>query len=164
MKARPAAALLAALAGACICAVVKASDFYDDFDASPPPSSNKARAFQPPSGRPGTTHKTMTFDFFYQDHYYIEIIALTYFAAFVINFVLGRTANEKIALAWAREYCSEGALLEKNFSLLGPGYTDNRQEMLMKHSHSQFQLWASGRRCAAATSWQLVVCLMSSIP
>lgn len=80
-----------------------------------------------------------------QEHYYFEIAAAVCLVIYAINVFVGKSSNEAIALAWARAYVSEGGVLEKNFSLLGPGDLDDG-EVLMKESQSQFKFYASGRR------------------
>lgn len=115
---------------------------FDELDPLEWPST-------PSKSRPARQAPFLALGLAQQSHYWIEVFAIAYLVAFAVNFFIGRSANERTALAWAREFCSEGGLLPANFSLLGPGYSDNRQEILMKHSQSQFHLWASGRRYAS---------------
>ena len=82
-----------------------------------------------------------------QEHYYFEAAFLVFLVFYGINVYIGRTKNEQIALSWAGEYCGDKCLFHNNFTQLGPGDSEDG-EMLMKHSQNNFQLYASGRRCA----------------
>jgi len=77
--------------------------------------------------------------------YVFEAAMVAFLAAYIVNFFLGKRKNEAVALEWANAFCSEGAVMERNFSLLGPGDTEEG-EIMMKDSHSIFKFYASGRR------------------
>lgn len=91
----------------------------------------------------GTAFKLRT-----PETYYPEAFFLILLIAYAINFWRGRRINDAIVLDWASQFCKTGTLLDRNFALVGPGYNDDGEELVMKNSHSEFQLWASGRRCA----------------
>jgi hypothetical protein len=76
----------------------------------------------------------------------MEIVAITCIFVFLVNYLRGRRVNEALALCWAHEFCTNGAVLDRNFALLGPGHGDPGEKMLMKQSQDQFEIWASGRR------------------
>ena len=40
---------------------------------------------------------------------------------YAVNIYLGRKQNDEVALAWAAQFCDDGAVLDRNFSLLGTG-------------------------------------------
>lgn len=80
--------------------------------------------------------------------YYPEAFFLLLLIVYAINFWRGRRINDAIVFDWATQFCKSGTLLDRNFALVGPGYNDDGEELVMKNSHSDFQLWASGRRCA----------------
>lgn len=80
-----------------------------------------------------------------QEHYYYEMLAGAMLVLYAVNVFIGKQRNEAIALAWARNFVSEGAVFEKNFSLLGVGDADDG-EVLLKESQSIFKFYASGRR------------------
>lgn len=42
-------------------------------------------------------------------------------ALYGINIFIGRKRNDTIALAWAKQFCDDGAVLDRNFSLIGTG-------------------------------------------
>jgi hypothetical protein len=42
-------------------------------------------------------------------------------ALYAVNIYLGRKKNDQVALAWAAQFCDDGAVLDRNFSLLGTG-------------------------------------------
>jgi hypothetical protein len=44
---------------------------------------------------------------------------VVFLLAFLVNIWLGKKKNETLALAWARAFCQDGALLDRQFSLLG---------------------------------------------
>ncbi|GAB4817243.1 hypothetical protein N2152v2_004289 [Parachlorella kessleri] len=79
------------------------------------------------------------------DNYYREVAVLVLMAVYVANIVYGRAVNERLAIAWTAEIVKSGGVLDRNFSLLGPGDT-NAGEVLLKESMHEFKLWASGRR------------------
>ena len=57
----------------------------------------------------------------------------------------GRNQNEAIVLDWAKTCCSEGGILERNFSVLGPE-ENSGPEIILKDSMRDYKLHASGRR------------------
>ena len=59
----------------------------------------------------------------------VEVAGLFFVGAFLLNMLLGTGANEKIAIAWAKTFCEDGLLLERNFAQLavkGHGATEVR--------------------------------------
>lgn len=81
-----------------------------------------------------------------QEHYYFEAAFAVFLVLCVINVLIGRRSNEKIAQSWVQEFAGPGSILESNFSLLGSG-DHGSARMLMKQSQNNFQFYASGRRC-----------------
>lgn len=81
-----------------------------------------------------------------QTNYVLEVVAVLFLICFGLNVLYGKRQNEKLALSWALEFCRPGAVIEKNFSLLGPGDSDTQKEILIKRSQNQYLFWASGRR------------------
>ncbi|KAI7840816.1 hypothetical protein COHA_005462 [Chlorella ohadii] len=79
------------------------------------------------------------------DSWLLEIVALSFLLAFLVNLVIGRRRNERLALAWTAELVAPDGVLDRNFALLGPGDTA-AGEVLLKDSMHSFKLWASGRR------------------
>lgn len=49
-----------------------------------------------------------------------------------INIFRGRKANDAVALAWVTQFCEDGAVLDRNFSLLGTG--NNSGEVWVAHT------------------------------
>ncbi len=41
--------------------------------------------------------------------------------AYSINLFFGKKENDALALAWAQQFCEDGAVLDRNFALIGPG-------------------------------------------
>eukprot|EP00271_Cylindrocystis_brebissonii_P011871 TRINITY_DN29859_c0_g1_i1.p1 TRINITY_DN29859_c0_g1~~TRINITY_DN29859_c0_g1_i1.p1 ORF type:complete len:533 (+),score=90.73 TRINITY_DN29859_c0_g1_i1:32-1600(+) len=75
----------------------------------------------------------------------IEGATVIFLILYGINFWFGKQANEKVAVAWARQFAAENSVFEKNFSLLGTG--DGVDEPLItKDTQNTFKFYASGRR------------------
>jgi hypothetical protein len=87
-----------------------------------------------------------------QEHFYFEAAFSVFLLLCVINVLIGRRSNEKLAQKWALQFAGPGSILENNFSLLGTG---DASGLLMKQSQNNFQFYASGRRWAhGCNSWQ----------
>mmetsp|Transcript_12122 Transcript_12122/g.34110 ORF Transcript_12122/g.34110 Transcript_12122/m.34110 type:complete len:451 (+) Transcript_12122:188-1540(+) len=74
--------------------------------------------------------------------YFLEAVMVCVFILYAVKFITGKLHNEAIAVEWANAFCSEGAVLERNFSLLG----QVEGQILTKEGHSTFKFYASGRR------------------
>eukprot|EP01024_Parvocaulis_polyphysoides_P026326 TRINITY_DN24013_c0_g1_i5.p1 TRINITY_DN24013_c0_g1~~TRINITY_DN24013_c0_g1_i5.p1 ORF type:complete len:444 (-),score=81.95 TRINITY_DN24013_c0_g1_i5:504-1805(-) len=81
-----------------------------------------------------------------QEHWYFEILAVAFLILYALNIWRGGRQNESIAIAWANAFCMEGMLMPKNFSLLGPGDSEDDGEILMRESKNIYKFYASGRR------------------
>jgi hypothetical protein len=81
----------------------------------------------------------------HQDSWVLEGAAIAFLLAFLVNMLIGRRRNERLALAWTAELVAPDGVLDRNFALLGPGDTA-AGEVLLKDSMHSFKLWASGRR------------------
>ncbi|KAF5829670.1 hypothetical protein DUNSADRAFT_15669 [Dunaliella salina] len=75
-----------------------------------------------------------------------ECGAVAVIAFFIANAFRGAGLNKQYAQAWVEAFASPGSLLEKNFSLLGPGDSDKKEEPLMKEAFHCYKFYASGRR------------------
>nr|XP_043619239.1 uncharacterized protein At5g49945-like [Erigeron canadensis] len=79
--------------------------------------------------------------------YIIEIICITFFILFVINFFVGKKQNETLALSWASKFATRNTIFDKNFSLLGVGDDENDDSpLLLKEGQNVFKFYVSGRR------------------
>jgi hypothetical protein len=58
---------------------------------------------------------------------------------YAVNIYLGRKQNDAIALAWAAQFCDDGEVLDRNFSLLGTGNNSGEVGACVR------LMWASGR-------------------
>lgn len=77
------------------------------------------------------------------DSYYMEILLSVGILVYFVNFLTGRSKNEKIAQSWLS--CHRD-LLEGNFALVGDdGKKEIEHRDLVKESESTFLLWCSGR-------------------
>ncbi|KAJ0263364.1 Uncharacterized protein HA466_0037380 [Hirschfeldia incana] len=74
----------------------------------------------------------------------VEIVFVSILIAYLINYFLGKRANETLALAWASKFALKDAILEKNFSLLGVGEGED-SPLLLKEAINVFKFYASGR-------------------
>ncbi|CAD7701327.1 unnamed protein product [Ostreobium quekettii] len=79
------------------------------------------------------------------DSYHFEIAAVVALLVYGVNVWIGTTANEAIALAWAKTATADGGVLDENFTLLGPG-DSIRGEQLVREHESLFKLYGGGRR------------------
>nr|XP_054768067.1 PAT complex subunit CCDC47-like [Lytechinus pictus] len=78
------------------------------------------------------------------DSYYLELLMLAGVAAYLLNYMNGKSKNQRLATAWLN--CHK-ELLEANFALVGD---DGSKEMptsvnLLKQSENRYCLWCSGR-------------------
>lgn len=80
-----------------------------------------------------------------QDSWVLEGCAVAFLLAFLVNLAVGRGRNERLAVAWTTELVAPDGVLDRNFSLLGPGDTE-AGEVLLKDSMHVYKFWASGRR------------------
>ncbi|XP_059475810.1 PAT complex subunit CCDC47 [Neocloeon triangulifer] len=80
------------------------------------------------------------------DSYYLEMLMLAGLAVYFLNFMVGRSKNQRLANAW---FSAHKSLLEENFSLVGDdGSKDiDTNTGLIKESENVFTLWCSGRTC-----------------
>ncbi|XP_071802914.1 PAT complex subunit CCDC47-like [Asterias amurensis] len=81
------------------------------------------------------------------DSYYMEILMVVGILAYVLNYISGKSKNQKLSTAWLSSHLE---LLESNFALVGD---DGGQKdppvtgQLVKESESRYCLWCSGRSC-----------------
>lgn len=80
------------------------------------------------------------------DSFYLEMLMLAGLAVYLLNFLHGKSKNNKLAQAW---FQSHKELLEANFAVVGDdGVTKEEQSgILMKESENIYNLWCSGRIC-----------------
>jgi Protein of unknown function (DUF1682) len=137
------------------CAV---DDFDDDFEGSVTAPQGQATAAAP-AAQPSHSKQQATAEtsrgsivglrIVLNDNIALELLGLSALVIYGALFLVGRRANTARALAWAKEYASDGSILQRNFALVGSGKSAKKHQVLMKESESQFLVWASGRRCAA---------------
>lgn len=123
-------------------AAIQASDFDDEFEAFDRGQPSPDEFLKPlMSKKPAPAFRLQS-----PETYYPEAFFLLLLIAYAINFWRGRQFNDSIVTEWATCFCKPGKLLDRNFALVGPGYDQDGGELVMKNSHSDFHLWASGRR------------------
>ncbi len=47
-----------------------------------------------------------------------ELFGLLVVGLFIANLIAGKRVNEAMAIAWAKTFCGDGAVLDRNFSQL----------------------------------------------
>lgn len=47
-----------------------------------------------------------------------ELMAIVFVGLYLLNLMLGTGQNDKIAIKWAKTFCSDGQVLERNFAQL----------------------------------------------
>ncbi|KAG8364059.1 hypothetical protein BUALT_Bualt19G0086700 [Buddleja alternifolia] len=77
--------------------------------------------------------------------YTVEIVCVSFLIMFAINYVAGKRENEKLALAWAKQFANKDSIFDKNFSLLGVGETED-SPLLLQEERNVYKFYASGRR------------------
>ncbi|XP_038044628.1 coiled-coil domain-containing protein 47-like [Patiria miniata] len=81
------------------------------------------------------------------DSYYMEILMIVGILAYVLNYVTGKSKNQKLSTAWLNSHLE---LLESNFALVGDDGSQKDPPVtgqLLKESESRYCLWCSGRSC-----------------
>ncbi|XP_037089324.1 coiled-coil domain-containing protein 47-like [Pollicipes pollicipes] len=87
------------------------------------------------------------------DKFYVEMLMIAGIVVYFINFVSGKTRNQKLANAWL---AAHKPLLESNFSLVGDdGKAEPGGGALLKESENTYTLWCSGRVCCEGMLVQL---------
>ena len=79
--------------------------------------------------------------------YWSELLVMSGIVVYLINYVLGRYKNQKIAQSF---FEINWSLLEDNFAVLGDSTKledEQGTKSYQKLSDSQFQMWCSGRTC-----------------
>ncbi|KAJ8024774.1 Coiled-coil domain-containing protein 47 [Holothuria leucospilota] len=79
------------------------------------------------------------------NNYYLEIMMLAGIAAYILNYVSGKSKNQRLATAWFNRHKE---LLESNFALVGDDGTQAEVPStvkLLKESENQYCLWCTGR-------------------
>lgn len=80
------------------------------------------------------------------ESYYLEILMISGLFIYFINFITGKSKNNKIANTWFEKHKQ---LLEENFALVGDDTNLDKNETpgLYKESENVYNLWCSGRIC-----------------
>nr|XP_032801875.1 coiled-coil domain-containing protein 47 isoform X3 [Petromyzon marinus]XP_032801877.1 coiled-coil domain-containing protein 47 isoform X3 [Petromyzon marinus] len=87
--------------------------------------------------------------------YYLEILMVTGLLAYIVNYMIGRNKNSRLAQAW---FNSHRELLEANFSLVGDDGTAKEvmsTGALNQENEHVYSLWCSGRVCCEGMLVQL---------
>uniref|UniRef100_A0A8C3AZ68 PAT complex subunit CCDC47 n=1 Tax=Cyclopterus lumpus TaxID=8103 RepID=A0A8C3AZ68_CYCLU len=81
------------------------------------------------------------------ESYYMEILMVTGLLAYIMNYLIGKNKNSRLAQAW---FNSHRELLESNFSLVGDDGTSKEgvsTGKLNQENEHIYNLWCSGRVC-----------------
>lgn len=89
------------------------------------------------------------------ESYYMEILMVTGLLAYIMNYIIGKNKNSRLAQAW---FNSHKELLESNFSLVGDDGTSKdavSTGKLNQENEHIYNLWCSGRVCCEGMLIQL---------
>lgn len=80
------------------------------------------------------------------DSFYLEMLMLAGLGVYFLNFLAGKTKNNKLAQAWL---ASHKEILDANFAIVGDDGQSKEATSgtLMKESENVYALWCSGRVC-----------------
>lgn len=74
-----------------------------------------------------------------------EVVIASFLVCYLANIWFGRTRNSEVAVAFAETFCTEGSLLDRNFSQVGPR-VNGAMDLILRESMSKFNIYATGRR------------------
>ncbi|XP_075999319.1 PAT complex subunit CCDC47 [Genypterus blacodes] len=89
------------------------------------------------------------------ESYYMEILMVTGLLAYIMNYIIGKNKNSRLAQAW---FNSHRELLESNFALVGDDGTSKdavSTGKLNQENEHIYNLWCSGRVCCEGMLIQL---------
>uniref|UniRef100_A0A4W4G541 PAT complex subunit CCDC47 n=1 Tax=Electrophorus electricus TaxID=8005 RepID=A0A4W4G541_ELEEL len=89
------------------------------------------------------------------ESYYMEILMVTGLLAYIMNYIVGKNKNSRLAQAW---FNSHRELLESNFALVGDDGTSKEAistGKLNQENEHIYNLWCSGRVCCEGMLIQL---------
>ncbi|KAF7239680.1 Coiled-coil domain-containing protein 47, partial [Varanus komodoensis] len=89
------------------------------------------------------------------ESYYMEILMVTGLLAYIMNYIIGKNKNNRLAQAW---FNSHRELLESNFALVGDDGTNKEATStgkLNQENEHVYNLWCSGRVCCEGMLIQL---------
>ncbi|KFO18062.1 Coiled-coil domain-containing protein 47 [Fukomys damarensis] len=89
------------------------------------------------------------------ESYYLEILMVTGLLAYIMNYIIGKNKNSRLAQAW---FNTHRELLENNFTLVGDDGTNKEATStgkLNQENEHIYNLWCSGRVCCEGMLIQL---------
>ncbi|KGL85771.1 Coiled-coil domain-containing protein 47, partial [Tinamus guttatus] len=89
------------------------------------------------------------------ESYYMEILMVTGLLAYIMNYIIGKNKNNRLAQAW---FNTHRELLESNFALVGDDGTNKEATStgkLNQENEHIYNLWCSGRVCCEGMLIQL---------
>ncbi|KAK3520637.1 hypothetical protein QTP70_029534 [Hemibagrus guttatus] len=89
------------------------------------------------------------------ESYYMEILMVTGLLAYIMNYIIGKNKNSRLAQTW---FNSHRELLESNFALVGDDGTSKEPTStgkLNQENEHIYNLWCSGRVCCEGMLIQL---------
>ncbi|KAL0597707.1 Coiled-coil domain-containing protein 47 [Plecturocebus cupreus] len=89
------------------------------------------------------------------ESYYLEILMVTGLLAYIMNYIIGKNKNSRLAQAW---FNTHRELLESNFTLVGDDGTNKEGTStgkLNQENEHIYNLWCSGRVCCEGMLIQL---------
>ncbi|XP_005994663.1 PAT complex subunit CCDC47 [Latimeria chalumnae] len=89
------------------------------------------------------------------ESYYMEILMVTGLLAYIMNYIIGKNKNNRLAQVW---FNNHRELLESNFALVGDDGTNKEATSTRKLNQENehiYNLWCSGRVCCEGMLIQL---------
>ena len=74
-----------------------------------------------------------------------EVVVITFLILYIANIWIGRAKNSEIAMSFVDTFCTEGSLLDRNFSQVG-ARIDGTLDLILRESMNKFNIYATGRR------------------
>ncbi|KFP76706.1 Coiled-coil domain-containing protein 47 [Acanthisitta chloris] len=97
------------------------------------------------------------------ESYYMEILMVTGLLAYIMNYIIGKNKNNRLAHAW---FNTHRELLESNFALVGDDGTNKEATStgkLNQENEHIYNLWCSGRVCCEGMLIQLKVRMRENV-
>ncbi|XP_048846202.1 PAT complex subunit CCDC47-like isoform X1 [Brienomyrus brachyistius] len=145
-------------------AVVELEDAHDDFEDAETPDEDikydteEFEGFEKTNPSSKDPINILTVPAHLQnswESYYMEILMVTGLLAYIMNYIIGKNKNHRLAQAW---FNSHRELLESNFALVGDDGTSMEAVStgkLNQENEHIYNLWCSGRVCCEGMLIQL---------
>jgi hypothetical protein len=76
-----------------------------------------------------------------------EGVAIAILVLYVVNYLVGNSANKQMARDWESAFCKSDGVFAKNFSVMGAdGAGPSKDSLLAREAADEYKFYASGRR------------------